>query len=76
MPMALAILCRQWSAGCTWQNFNILRQSLKPLTILLFNGDSYVPRFAGFDVMNRSGFTGVCAANDTTKITVLQFVFR
>ena len=61
--------------GSIWLNFNILGERLKPLSIFLFNRDSHVPRLAGFDIVNRSGFTGVCAANDTTKITVLQFGF-
>jgi hypothetical protein len=63
-----------WSCSNVWLDRNIPGESLESLPAFLLNGDSDVPRLAGFDIVNRSGFAGVCAANDTAKSAVFYFI--
>ena len=45
-------------------------KSLESFPIFLLNGDGDVPRLAGVDVVNRSGFANVRAADDTAIVAV------
>jgi hypothetical protein len=64
-----AVSCIAWLV-------NILGESLEALSILLFNGDRDMARLARVDIVNCSGFADVRAADDATKLTVLQFAFK
>ena len=66
----LSVSLSDWLGGNMWLDHNISGESFKSHPTFLLNGDSDMPSLAGFDVVNRSGFASVSAANYTTKSAV------
>ena len=58
------------AAGCL--DTNILSESLEPISILLHDGDSDVPRLACLEISYGSGSPRVCAVDDRAIITISQ----